>query len=105
MRKLQLTPKAQGYFWFGMWLVTAIMLVATVLVFMNSNKKNYEAACLQADFIRYAIDFFDGETECANIGSEIEECYYEWFQELDNGAFNTKHITHIKDFEQYYWCY
>ena len=66
---------------------------------------DYEAACLQADFIRYLIDHFDGETECANIGMEIEECYYEWFQELDNNGFKTKHITHIKDFEDYYWCY
>lgn len=71
----------------------------------DSCSKHYEAACLQADFIRYLIDHFDGETECANIGSEIEECYYEWFQELDNGNFNTEHITDIKDFEEYSWCY
>lgn len=68
-------------------------------------ERNFEAACLQADFIRYLIDHFDGETECANIGSEIEECYYEYFQDLDNGEFGTKEIRDIRDFEEYYWCY
>ena len=104
MKKIQLTPKAQARLWFFLWLITASMLV-TVLWSFKDSSKDYEAACLQADFIRYTIDFFDGETECANIGSEIEECYYEWFQELDNGAFNTKHIKNIKDFNDYYWCY
>ena len=91
-------------------IAAVVLLLATNAVsyyvgFNNNDTKNYEAACLQADFIRYLIDHFDGETECANIGSEIEECYYEWFQELDNGNFNTKHITDIKDFEEYSWCY
>lgn len=71
----------------------------------DSCEKNYEAACLLADFPRYLMDHFDGETSCANIGMEIEECYYEWFQELDNGGFNTKYVTSIKDFDNYSWCY
>lgn len=73
--------------------------------YSNNNTKNYEAACLQADFIRYSIDHFNGETTCANIGAEIEECYYEWFTDIDNGAFSTEHIKDIKDFEEYSWCY
>lgn len=86
-------------------IVLLVMNVVTLIGYFHKDSKDYEAACLQADFIRYLIDHFDGETECANIGSEIEECYYEWFQELDNGNFNTKHITDIKDFEEYSWCY
>ena len=68
--------------------------------------KDYEAACLQADFIRYIIDDFDGETEMANIGMEIENSYEEFFQELDNhNIWKTDHIKSIKDFDDYYWCY
>jgi hypothetical protein len=68
--------------------------------------KDYEAACLQADFIRYIIDEFDGETEMANIGMEIENTYEEYFQELDNPhIFKTKGITSIEDLNNYYWCY
>lgn len=86
-------------------IVLLVMNVITLVGYFSKDTKNYEAACLQADFIRYLIDHFDGETECANIGSEIEDCYYEWFQELDNGNFKTKHITDIRDFEEYSWCY
>ena len=71
----------------------------------ESTIKDYEAACLQADFIRYIIDHFDGETSCANIGAEIEESYYEFFDGLDLGQFNTNGIKSIKDFESYGWCY
>jgi hypothetical protein len=68
--------------------------------------KDYEAACLQADFIRYIIDEFDGETEMANIGMEIENSYEEFFQDLDNHTiWKTQHIKSMKDFEEYYWCY
>jgi hypothetical protein len=65
-------------------------------------QKHYEVACLEADFIRYLIDHFDGETECANIGMEIEECYYEYFTDIEN--FKT-HIKSPKEFDNYYWCY
>lgn len=96
------------------WSLAIMIIICSVVSFILgrnynaenfSDTKDYEAACLQADFIRYLIDHFCGKTECADIGSEIEECYYEWFGELDNGNFGTKHITHVKDFEQYYWCY
>ena len=70
------------------------------------SKKDYEAACLQADFIRHIIEEFDGETEMANIGMEIENSYEEFFQELDNhNIWKTDHIKSIKDFDDYYWCY
>ena len=72
----------------------------------TSHLKDYEAACLQADFIRYIIDGFDGETSMANIGMEIENSYEEYFQELDNPhIFKTKYITSIRDLDNYYWCY
>lgn len=71
----------------------------------DSCTKHYEAACLEADFIRYLIDHFDGETECANIGSEIEECYYEFFDSIDIGAFDTKQVKTLKDLQNYGWCY
>ena len=65
-------------------------------------QKDYEAACLQADFIRYLIDPFDGEMACSNIGSEIEECYYEYFTDIE--GYGTS-IKDVKELEQYYWCY
>ena len=68
--------------------------------------KDYEAACLQADFIRYIIDEFDGETEMANIGMEIENSYEEHFQELDNhNIWKTDYVKSIRDFQDYHWCY
>lgn len=74
--------------------------------YLNNDTKNYEAACLQADFIRFIIDDFDGETEMANIGAEIENSYEEFFQDLNNSnIWKTSKITSIKDFEEYYWCY
>lgn len=95
-------------------LILAILIaIASVGMFVtgyivgyhNNDTKNYEAACLQADFIRFIIDDFKGQTECADIGGEIEESYYEWFQELPNGNFKTKYITDLRQFEDYYWCY
>ena len=90
-------------------LAAVVLLLATNAVSYylgrQSREKDYEAACLQADFIRFAIDSFNGETYCANIGSEIEELWYETYQDLDMGIYNTKHITDIKDFESYGWWY
>ena len=84
----------------------AILIVSCAVSYYvgyhNNDTKNYEAACLQADFIRYLIDHFDGETECANIGSEIEESYYEYFTDIEN--FKTS-IKDIKELNDYYWCY
>ena len=95
------------------WAIAALLCVVSAVSFYGGRyyeysyfgKKDYEAACLQADFIRYLIDHFDGETECANIGSEIDECYYEYFTDIDAGIFKTEGIKDIKDFEDYYWCY
>lgn len=89
--------------------VVLLCVVSTVSYYVgyhNSDTKNYEAACLQADFIRFIIDDFNGETEMANIGAEIENSYEEFFQDLDNqNIWKTSKITSIKDFEEYYWCY
>ena len=62
------------------WAIAALLCVVSAVSFcvgrnyeyQHFGKKDYEAACLQADFIRYLIDHFNGETECANIGSEID---------------------------------
>jgi len=86
-------------------IVVIILLVTnavTLIGYYHKNTKDYEAACLQADFIRYLIDHFDGETECANIGSEIEECYYEYFTDIED--YGTS-IKDVKEFDRYYWCY
>ena len=98
-----------------MYLLAAVLLLLatnTVSYWAGVNNKNlqngkdYEAACLQADFIRYLIDHFDGETEMANIGMEIENSYEEFFQDLDNhNIWKTNHIKSIKDLDTYYWCY
>lgn len=93
------------------WIAAVVLLCVVSAVsyyvgYHNSDTKNYEAACLQADFIRFIIDDFDGETEMANIGAEIENSYEEFFQDLDNqNIWKTSKITSIKDFEEYYWCY
>ena len=90
-------------------LITAAFIVACVtsysLGYKECQEKHYEAACLQADFIRYIIDHFSGEQEMFDIGKEIENSYEEFFGDLDEGIFKTKHITNIKDFDQYSWCY
>lgn len=87
-------------------LLCIVSAVSYRIGYHNNDIKNYEAACLQADFIRFIIDEFDGETEMANIGMEIENTYEEYFQDLDNpNIWKTSKITSIKDFEDYYWCY
>lgn len=70
----------------------------------DSCQKHYEAACLEADFIRYLIDHFDGDSICWNIGAEIENSYDEFFMDLDCGIFNTKYLT-LKELDSYGWCY
>lgn len=62
------------------------------------NVKDYEAACLLMDCIRNMMD-------SEEIGSEVEESYYEWFQDLDMGIYNTEELKDIRDLEDYYWCY
>ena len=87
-------------------LLCVVSAVSYCIGYHNNDTKNYEAACLQADFIRFIIDDFNGETEMANIGAEIENSYEEFFQDLDNSnIWKTSKITSIKDFEEYYWCY
>lgn len=100
-----INPRKCGLVLAILFAVGAVFMFGYTVGYNQSDTKNYEAACLQADFIRYVIDHFNGETECANIGSEIEECYYEWFGELPNGNFKTKYITDVRQFEDYYWCY
>lgn len=70
----------------------------------DSCQKHYEAACLQADFIRSLMDWDFNQTG-PSIGSEIEESYYEWFQDLELGNYKTKKLTDIKQLEAYHWCY
>lgn len=70
----------------------------------NNDTKNYEAACLQADFIRHLMDW-DFNSTGPSIGTEIENSWYEWYQDLPYGVYNTKYIKDIKDFDQYCWSY
>ena len=87
-------------------LLCIVSAVSYHIGIINSDIKNYEAACLQADFIRFIIDEFDGETEMANIAMEIENSYEEFFQDLDNpNIWKTSKVTSIRDFEDYHWCY
>jgi hypothetical protein len=60
--------------------------------------RDYEAACLLMDCLRNMMD-------SEEIGSEVEESYYEWFQDLDMGIYNTEELKDIRDLEDYYWCY
>lgn len=64
----------------------------------NAHTRDYEAACLLMDCMRSMMD-------SEEIGSEVEESYYEWFQDLDMGIYNTEELKDIRDLEDYYWCY
>ena len=87
-------------------LLCIVSAVSYHIGYHNSDIKNYEAACLQADFIRFIIDEFNGETTMADIGMEIENSYEEFFQDLDNSnIWKTTKIKSIEDFEEYSWCY
>ena len=66
----------------------------------DSCQKHYEAACLQADFIRSLMDWDFNQTG-PSIGTEIEESWYEWYQDLPLGNYKTQFIKDIKDFNQY----
>lgn len=70
--------------------------------YYNNDTKNYEAACLEADFIHCLMDY---EPDSSINGSEVEELFYEWFQDLDIGIYNTKRLKDVKELEQYHWCY
>jgi hypothetical protein len=97
--------KALNYLFPGF--VLLVMFACGFCVGYNANRaectKHYEAACLQADFIRFAIDHFDGDTLLSNVGAEIEESYFEFFTDMHNRK--TDYITDVKDFDQYSWCY
>ena len=64
----------------------------------HNSSKHYEVACLEADFIHFWMDDED-------LGPEIEESYYEWFQDLDIGVYNTKYVRSIDEMKKYSWCY
>lgn len=64
----------------------------------STHTRDYEAACLLHDCIRTMMDD-------EIIGSEVEEHYYEFFQDLDMGVYNTKKLTDIDQLKEYYWCY
>ena len=90
-------------------LAAVVVLLVTNAVsyyagYTNNDTKNYEAACLQADFIRYLMSWEEHETG-ATIGAEIEESWYEWYTDLPLGNYNTKYIKDIKDFDDYSWSY
>jgi hypothetical protein len=70
--------------------------------YQHFGKKDYEAACLEADFIRNTFDHFKGVKELSDAGSEIEEHYYEYFTDIENYGTSLKDV---KEFEQYSWCY
>lgn len=83
-------------------LLVIVSNVITYVVTTGNNQKDFEAAYLQADFIHYLMD--NEDSILYNPGAEIEEAYYEWFQDLDYGVYNTKHLT-LNNLESYSWCY
>ena len=70
----------------------------------DNSDYNYEAASLLSDFIRHTIDYWQGET-VYNAGQELEESFYEYFQDLEIGAYKTQHVRSVKDFNNFSWCY
>lgn len=61
----------------------------------ESHTASYEAACLMGDFIHYHMD----------EDPELEESFYEWFQDLDMGTYNTQYIKDIQELNSYSWSY
>ena len=40
-----------------------------------------------------------------NAGQELEESFYEYFQDLEIGAYKTQHVRSVKDLNNFSWCY
>jgi hypothetical protein len=84
-------------------IAAVVLLLATNAVsylagYHNNDSKNYEVACLQADFIHRLMDW---DEECWNVGAEVEELWYECYQDLELGNYNTKHVHSIEDLNGY----
>ena len=77
-------------------LLLIVSNVITYVVTANNNVKDFEAACLFADIIHSMMD-------SDIIGSEVEESYYEWTQDMDD----TMKFDALKkkDLDNYSWCY
>lgn len=82
----------------GLVLVYVLGFSCYCMGYNNAHTRDYEAACLLMDCMRSMMD-------SEEIGSEVEESYYEWFQDLDMGIYNTEELKDIRDLEDYYWCY
>ena len=86
--------------------ILALLIVGAVsytLGYHNNDTKNYEAACLYADFVHSWMD--NEDSLLYNPDSEIEESFYEWFQDLKYGVYNTKYLKSIDEMREYSWCY
>lgn len=80
-------------------LAIAIAFVAGCqLGYHTTAGKDYEAACLFSDIIRCAMDSNDP------LGSEMQELYGEWTQDIDLGVYNFKYLKE-EDLDSYVWCY
>ena len=69
------------------------LIIAYGIGYSRSSGKDYEVACLQADFIHQMMD----------ENPESKEAFYERYQDLD--VYNTSYLKSIKEFEEYSWCY
>ena len=64
----------------------------------NAHTRDYEASCLLMDYIRCMMD-------SEEIGSEVEESFHEWFDDLEIGVYNTDKLKSVDELNEYYWCY
>ena len=71
------------------------LVLATPKTDVSQATKDYEVACILSDIVRNTID---------NLGTEAEEIYHEYVDNLD--TMGTLHITE-EDIEsmRYCWCY
>ena len=85
--------------------VALLLAVSTASYYFGreSRRADYEAACLLADFIHHTTDYWRGE-EIWDGGVELENSFYEYFGDLDDGIFETKRITR-EQLYNYSWCY
>lgn len=72
---------------------TLFLMIAYEIGYQRNSGKDYEAACLQADFIHQMMD----------ENPEIEEAFYERYQDMD--VYNTSYLKSIKELDKYSWCY
>lgn len=77
-----------------LWITTCLLLITNVISFCIA-EKHFEAACLLGDYAHLSMD----------KNPENEELFYEMFQDLDIGSYETPFINNVDELDNYSWAY